>query len=233
MKILIFILFLSSNVLANLVEISTVDNSIRKDIRYFSHYNFVGTKIDGYKAAKCFLEEKTARALSDVQNYLLDQGYSLLVYDCYRPQKAVDHFVRWSQSEDRKMKTAFYPTLKKENLFDLGYIAKKSGHTTGRTVDLTIINSSLGPLKYSIPKEHTKCFEKDHFDDHTVDMGGAYDCFHEVSHTENMLISKEHLKNRMILKQAMEKFGFKNYSKEWWHYSFVSSKSTRYKQDVE
>ena len=132
-------LLFSFKVYSQLVEIETVDKSIKKSIQYFSNYNFVGEIIDGYKSSKCFLVEGAANALSLVQKELNKQNFSLLIYDCYRPQKAVDHFIKWSKTKDKKMKIAFYPRLRKQDLFKLGYIAKKSGHTTGRSLDLTVI----------------------------------------------------------------------------------------------
>ena len=229
---ILFILF-SSATYPGLVDIERVDKTIKKDIRYFSKYNFVGEFIDGYKAPKCLLEESAAMALSKVQKELSAKAMSLLVYDCYRPQKAVDHFIRWSQSETNEMKVAFYPNLKKENLFKLGYIAKQSGHTTGRSVDLTLISLDSSIKIYRDENIMTNCASENHFKDNSLDMGSAYDCFHEISHTQTHLISEQQMKNRLLLKEVMEKYGFYNYSKEWWHYTFMSKNPKRYNQDVE
>ncbi|MCR3754293.1 M15 family metallopeptidase [Lentzea californiensis] len=125
------------------------DPTIRHDIRYYTAHNFVGTRVDGYRAPLCILTRQAAKALRGVQREVLRQGYTLKVYDCYRPQRAVDHFVRWARDlADQRMKAEFYPRVDKTRLFEDGYIAEKSGHSRGSTLDLTIVKL---PPRYQRP----------------------------------------------------------------------------------
>ncbi|MPY63015.1 M15 family metallopeptidase, partial [Streptomyces spongiae] len=122
------------------VALGTVDPTILEDIRYFTRHNFVGERVDGYQQPLCILTRPAAEALHKAQTELLRQGYTLKVYDCYRPQRAVDHFVRWAKDlDDQRMKTEFYPQVDKTRLFTDGYIAEKSGHSRGSTMDLTLV----------------------------------------------------------------------------------------------
>lgn len=172
---------------------------IAYDIRYYGEYNFVGARVDGYKAPVAIASAKAAAALKAVQAELKPKGYGLLVLDAYRPQKAVHHFKRWAQdAKDTKMKKEFYPKLDKKNLFKLGFIASKSAHSRGSAVDLTLISLKTGK---------------------PVDMGGSFDFFGDVSHHGTKRITAKQTANRNILKNAMSKHGFVPYGKEWWHYS--------------
>ena len=204
------------------VDIREIDPSIILDIRYYTGRNFVGARVDGYEAAKCYLTVQAARALAQVQAELLDSSLSLIIYDCYRPQSAVDHFLRWSKApEDNRTKKEFYPTLNKKDLFKSGYIAKKSGHSRGSTVDLTIVAlDSYQPDSFKPGQDQTACYLPAHlrFNDGSLDMGTAFDCFHSLSHTENSLVGAEQAANRRLLKNVMEKHGFVNYRREWWHF---------------
>jgi len=184
------------------VSLASIEPSIQIDAKYFGTDNFVGARIDGYQANKCFLTRGAAESLAAAHRELKKNGLGLKVFDCYRPQKAVDHFVKWAKDPAaEKNKSKFYPSVPKSELFERGYIADKSGHSRGSTVDLTLVK--LG-------KKSTE-----------LDMGTIWDFFDERSHTESPLVSEESRKNRQILKEALGKFGFKNYSKEWWHYSLV------------
>ena len=127
------------------VPLEDVDATILQDMRYATKYNFVGRRIDGYRDPVCILHRRAARALKRAQNELRDQGYTLKVYDCYRPQRAVDHFVRWSENGSQKMKREFYPRVDKARVFDLGYVARRSGHSRGSTVDLTLVKLPAKP----------------------------------------------------------------------------------------
>jgi len=168
-------------------------------VRYYSEYNFVGARIDGYKAPYAIMTAKAAEALKAVSEEVNALGYELKIYDAYRPAKAVSHFVRWSKdAKDTKMKKWFYPDIDKKNLFKLGYIATKSGHSRGSTVDLTLVYKKTGKV---------------------VDMGSNYDFLGEISHHGSKQITKKQTDNRNVLKRTMEKHGFKAYSKEWWHYT--------------
>jgi D-alanyl-D-alanine dipeptidase len=180
------------------VYVTDVIPTAQLEIRYFSDDNFVGTVIDGYEAPKAILTIEAAQALKKAADTLEEQGYYIKIFDAYRPQRAVDHFVRWAKDlDDTKMKEKYYPDLDKSVLFELGYIAEKSGHSRGSTVDLTLIEISTG-------KE--------------VDMGSGFDFFGEISNHGTDLITAEQEKNRNILRDAMVDAGFEVYPEEWWHY---------------
>jgi D-alanyl-D-alanine dipeptidase len=205
------------------VDIQKVIPEIVLDIRYYSVHNFVGERVDGYLAPKCFLTKEAAEALSKVQKDIEPFSLSLKIYDCYRPQRAVNHFVRWAtEIENTKTMKEFYPTVDKRNLFKDGYIADKSGHSRGSTLDLTIV-----PLPVPVQPQYTpgqKLYEcylpaAERFADNGIDMGTGFDCFHELSHTANSNISHQQKINRLLLKSLMEKHGFKNYDMEWWHFT--------------
>ena len=161
--------------------------SIRQDIRYRTAHNFIGRRIDGYREARCIVTRQTAEALARVQAGVLKQGYTLKVYDCYRPQRAVDQFVRWGKRlSDQKMKAEFYPRVRKSRVFKEGYIAEKSGHSRGSTVDLTLVKRSSRRKDgtYRPGQKLVDCagpFSK-RFRDCSVDMGTGYDCFDVRSH---------------------------------------------------
>jgi D-alanyl-D-alanine dipeptidase len=205
------------------VDIQKVIPEIVLDIRYYSVHNFVGERVDGYLAPKCFLTKEAAEALSKVQNDMEPFSLSLKIYDCYRPQRAVNHFARWAtEIENTKTMKEFYPTVDKHNLFKDGYIADKSGHSRGSTLDLTIV-----PLPVPVQPQYTpgqelhECYlpAAKRFADNSIDMGTGFDCFHELSHTANSNISHQQKINRLLLKSLMEKHGFKNYDMEWWHFT--------------
>lgn len=182
-----------------LVDVREIEPSIRADIRYVGSNNFVGTPVDGYEAAKCLLSRPAAEALASVQRDLAAEGLGLLVYDCYRPQRAVDHFVRWAaDTTDLSTKAEFYPNVDKARLFAEGYIAERSGHSRGSTADLTLVSDDTAE---------------------PVDMGTPYDFFDPRSHTESSEVTDEQLANRLRLRDAMEAGRFQNYTAEWWHYT--------------
>ena len=169
------------------------------EIRYYSTYNFVGDRIDGYEEPVALLTKEAAAALNEVSAELLEKGYRLKIYDAYRPQEAVTNFVEWAQDEDdTRMKEYFYPELEKDVLFPQGYIAEHSGHSRGSTVDLTLFDMTT---------------EKE------VDMGGTFDYFGELSHPDYTDITEEQYANRMILREAMMNHGFKPLEEEWWHFT--------------
>lgn len=207
----------------DIVSLTEVEPSIRHDPRYFGPHNFVGTKIDGYHAPKCLLTHAAADALRQAQAEFAAFGFTIKVYDCYRPQRAVDHFVRWAKDlKNTKMKAEFYPNVKKEHLFMDGYIAERSGHSRASTVDLTIIPIGAKPTRsYKDGEKLTDCRSpvKTRFPDNGLDMGTGYDCFDPLAHTANMRLTAEQRKNRLLLKAVLEKHGFENYEKEWWHFT--------------
>lgn len=183
------------------------DTRILLEMAYATSQNFVGRKIQDYLKPVCIMTQEAHDALIQVQNALdtyaeEDTQYRLKIFDAYRPVNAVNDFKQWSLDEsDIKMKDCYYPDFNKRDLFTLGYIAEKSGHSRGSTVDLTIVK--LQP-------------NSDHLE---LDMGTAFDFFGELSHTLNPNISETAKKNRLLLKTLMEEHGFENYHKEWWHFT--------------
>lgn len=182
------------------VYIKEVVPDILLDMRYAGSNNFTGTPIEGYLEPKAILSEPAAEALFKVQQELKNQGMCLKIFDAYRPQRAVNHFIAWAgNKEDTLMKPHFYPKVEKKDLFNLGYIASRSGHSRGSTVDLTLVDSSTGE---------------------ELDMGSSYDLFDRISHHNTTGINQEQKQNRELLKHTMMKYGFVPYPKEWWHYTF-------------
>ena len=172
---------------------------IVQEIRYFSTYNFVGDRIDGYEEPCSLLTLQAARALKSVSNEAAVMGYRLKIFDTYRPARAVKHFVLWGIDDlDTKMKPFFYPDLQKQDLFAQGYIASKSSHSRGSTVDLTLLDMSTG-------KE--------------LDMGSPFDFFSEVSHPDYKGVTDEQYDNRMSLRKIMVRSGFVPIDCEWWHFT--------------
>ncbi|QHF94783.1 D-alanyl-D-alanine dipeptidase [Streptomyces sp. NHF165] len=205
------------------VALSDVAPTIRQDIRYFTPHNFVGEPVDGYRSPMCLVTEDTARALARAQRAFLRQGYTLKVYDCYRPQRAVDHFVRWAADpEATKMKGEFYPRVAKDRLFEDGYIAEKSGHSRGSTVDLTLAKLPAAPTRPYVPGEPlTPCYapKDERFPDNSVDAGTGFDCFDTLSHTDDPRVTPAQRANRQLLKKGLERQGFTNLPEEWWHFT--------------
>ena len=203
------------------VVLKDVDPTILHDIRYFTAHNFVGTRVDGYHQPLCILTRPAALALRKVQREMLKQGYTLKVYDCYRPQRAVDHFVRWAEDlADQRMKAEFYPRVDKTRLFEDGYIAEKSGHSRGSTLDLTIVRLPARHQRPYVPGERlVDCAAPQRFPDNTVNMGTGYDCFDTLSHTDDPRITGQARENRQLLKSSMVRAGFRNLPEEWWHFT--------------
>lgn len=169
------------------------------EIRYYSTYNFIGDRINGYEEPIAILTKEAAAKLKEVSDELVNRGYRLKIYDAYRPQRAVMHFANWAKDlDDTRMKKYFYPNLNKNVLFAEGYIDYYSGHSRGSTVDLTLFDMNL---------------EKE------VDMGGTFDYFGEESHPDYKGITEKQYNNRMILRDAMVNHGFKPLSTEWWHFT--------------
>ncbi|MET7641245.1 M15 family metallopeptidase [Streptomyces sp. NPDC005438] len=205
------------------VSLRSVDPTILHEIRYPTPHNFVGEPVDGYREPLCIVTRDTARALHKAQRSFLRKGYSLKVYDCYRPQRAVDHFVRWAEDlDDERMKAEFYPRVEKNRLFEDGYIAEKSGHSRGSTVDLTLVRLPAKPTRPYVPGEPLKsCFAPKHerFPDNSLDMGTGFDCFDTLSHTLDPRIKGKQRANRLLLKNGLERVGFGNLPEEWWHFT--------------
>lgn len=205
------------------IDIMEVIPTAILDIRYATHHNFVGVPVDGYQAPRCFLTKKAAYALAQVQEELKPLSLSIKIYDCYRPRRAVEHFVRWARDiGDTKTMKEFYPTVDKRNLFRDGYIAERSGHSRGSTVDLTVVPVPVPDQEPYIPGQPLfECYlpAGKRFKDNSLDMGTGFDCFHRFSHTANRDMGSQQRANRLLLKTLMEKNGFKNYELEWWHYT--------------
>ena len=185
------------------VEInSLLPNSIppiENDIRYFTDNNFVGKPIEGYNANKAMMTIEAAQALAEVQIDLVKNGMGLKIFDAYRPQRAVDHFVRWAMDiEDTVKKEQFYPNVKKSNLFREGYIAEQSGHSRGSTVDLTMVNLENG---------------------REIDMGSPWDFFDPISWPSSTAVTRQQRANRRVLQTIMLEHGFRPIAEEWWHFT--------------
>ena len=175
---------------------------IVQEIRYYSTYNFIGDRIDGYEEPCALLTVEAARALKAVSSELIVQGYRLKVFDAYRPACAVKHFVLWGiEDQDVRMKPYFYPDLEKQELFARGYIAKQSSHSRGSAVDLTLLDMRTG---------------------REVDMGSSFDLFSELSHPDSRLVTEEQYENRMFLQSAMTRNGFTPIDCEWWHFALAN-----------
>ena len=179
-----------------------VDRHIRgviTDLRYFSDNNFVGKPIEGYRANRAILTSEAIHALGAVQKDLNEFGLGIKLYDAYRPQQSVDHFVRWShEPAATETKPAYYPNVEKSELFDLGYISEHSGHSRGSTVDMTIVDLKTGT---------------------ELDMGSPFDLFDPVSWPNAQMLSLDQRAHRLLLAEIMQKHGFKPYPKEWWHFT--------------
>ena len=172
---------------------------IVQEIRYYSTYNFVGERIDGYEEPIALLTREAARALKAVSSEMIVKGYRLKIFDAYRPVTAVRHFILWGiEDQDLRMKPYFYPEVEKGELFSKGYIAKRSSHSRGSTVDLTLLDMTSGQ---------------------EVDMGSPFDLFGPRSHPDYRGVSQEQYENRMFLRSAMLRHGFQPLDCEWWHFT--------------
>ena len=189
---------------ANLIDIRVLVPDIAEDIKYAGSDNFVGQPVDGYRAAKCLLLHPVATALARVEQHLRAQHLRLRIWDCYRPARAVAHFVRWAHDlDDQRSKAQHYPTLDKSQLLG-DYIAPISGHSRGSTVDLTLERCAT---------DNTLCAP--------LDMGTDFDFFDVRAHTDAPDISATQRANRRLLRDAMERGGFRSYPMEWWHYTYA------------
>ena len=184
---------------SDFVNISEEIPDLILEIRYFSSYNFVGDRIDGYHAPIALMTKESAAALKNASDNLVAKGYRLKIFDAYRPQTAVNHFIRWAEDvDDVRMKEYFYPDVDKSLLFELEFICAKSSHSRGSTVDLTLLDMQSGL---------------------EVDMGGTFDWFGDLSYPDYPDISDAQKENRRILRDAMMDAGFKPFDTEWWHFT--------------
>lgn len=195
---------------AGMVDVATLSPGIRIDMRYAGSDNFIGDPVDGYQASRCYLLRPVAEALARVQASLRERGESLLIFDCYRPVRAVQHFVRWAKDiDDQRNKARHYPNVDKRRLFAEGYIAERSGHSRGATVDLGLLH----------------CPAQDRCE--PVDMGTEFDLFDARAHTASPEVAPAQRDNRRSLLQAMQAEGFVNYPLEWWHYTWQPEPTPR------
>lgn len=205
------------------VSLSDVDPTILQEIRYITPHNFTGDPVDGYLAPMCILTRPAAEALSRAQQDFLERGYTLKVYDCYRPQRAVNDFVGWAANLiDQRMKAEFYPRVDKSTLFADGYIAERSGHSRGSTLDVTLVPLPAGQTPPYLPGQPlVDCAapQPDRFPDNSIDMGTGFDCFDTLAHTLDPRIDGDQAKNRLLLVEGLQRQGFVNYDKEWWHFT--------------
>ncbi len=205
------------------VYLRDVDPTIRQDMRYATSYNFTGRRVPGYRAAECVLTRQAAAALERVQAALRPRGYSLKVYDCYRPVRAVQAFMRWAADPSRReMKRVFYPRVDKGRVIELGYVAARSSHSRGSTMDLTIVRADAPRHKVYTARTVTgSCIapRAGRPPDNSLDFGTGYDCFDVLSHTANPAIRGAARRHRALLVRAMTRQGFVNYDKEWWHFT--------------
>jgi len=181
------------------VDAATVVPGLVVDMRYAGSHNFIGRRIDGYESGRCLLTRQAAEALTKVQRELSSRRFGLKVFDCYRPVRAVSHFVRWARDHaDTATKDAYYPEVAKRHLFKRGYIASRSGHSRGSTLDLTVIRRDDG---------------------RELDMGTSFDFFSPRSWPSSMAVTPAQRANRMLLAGAMTRAGFRSLHTEWWHFT--------------
>lgn len=237
-KCQIFFLLILINFLVNVnsilpdgfVYVQDIDSTIQVNLKYFTEDNFIGRKIPNYYANKAILTKEAAIALSKAQKYFLSLGYSIVIYDSYRPQSSVNYFVKWmNDSEDLKRKSYHYPYVSKEEMKGV-YVATKSGHSKGSTVDLTLIPVDKVPQKIAIKK--TRKFggkEYPFLDDGTIDCGTSFDLMDPLSHGDNELLNifdpdggYNYMENRELIKKGMSKAGFQVLEEEWWHFTLIN-----------
>ena len=211
----------------DLVYLRDIDPSIAQDMRYASRDNFVGQPLPGYDAPECVLRRDAALALQKVQADLASQHLSLKTYDCYRPTRAVAAMARWAQDNrtgrDNGATKRFYPALEKRTLFAAGYIAARSAHSTGTAIDLTLIKlPAWTKPPYDTGAAYGPCTAPaaQRAPDNSLDMGTGFDCFDVKSHTSSGAITAEQKRARGLLLAAMRAHGFKNYFREWWHFTY-------------
>lgn len=207
------------------VRLADVDATIPQEMRYAADHNFVGSPITGYDAASCWMTRQAADALTRAQAAAVAQGYTLKIYDCYRPQRAVDEFAAWAEdSNATTMQAEFYPRVSKPELFPAGYIAAKSGHSRGSTVDVTLVplpGATSPAWTPGDPLVDCTAPVEQRFPDTSIDMGTGFDCFDPLANTANPEISATAAANRATLVTIMAEAGFTNLPEEWWHYTLA------------
>lgn len=207
------------------VYLRDIAPSIVQDIRYATFHNFVGRPIDGYNANECILTGQAATLLAGIQERLVAGGFSLIVWDCYRPARAVADFKSWGgDPTDQAAKAEFYPNEDKAQFFKRGYLASRSRHSSGSTVDLGIMPlDSAGLAIAPMTDPPIACFAPygERYDDHALDFGTGYDCLDPVSSFDDPTVTADAKHNRATLRQLMTAAGFIPYDKEWWHFELA------------
>ena len=222
--IILFVSLVNAELPEGFVYLSDEVPHIQIDLRYAKDNNFLGRKVFGYQNApsnKAIVTKQVALALREAEEVFNQDGFSIVLYDAYRPQKSVDDFVIWAKDiKDNKMKEDFYPRVDKAKLFALGYISKKSSHTRGSTVDISLIplGKKVQPVK--ILKRKFQDIQFSYYDDGTIDMGTSFDLFDIGSHYNNPIVKGEYKIRRAYLRYVMEQCGFKGYDSEWWHFTY-------------
>jgi D-alanyl-D-alanine dipeptidase len=209
------------------VYLRDIDPSIIQDMRYATPDNFTGAKVPGYEAPQCILQREAAAALKRAQDHAKSKGYSLKVYDCYRPVRAVQAFMAWASSKTNDTKR-YYPHLAKSQLVP-GYIASQSGHSTGASLDLTLV--PLSPeAKAPAEGSNADCTAAEPAQrnpDDSIDMGTSFDCFDPKANTASPMTTPQQRRARNLLKSILEPEGFENYPQEWWHFTYTGAKDRR------
>eukprot|EP01022_Parablepharisma_sp_SALTPOND_P000912 TRINITY_DN105242_c0_g1_i1.p4 TRINITY_DN105242_c0_g1~~TRINITY_DN105242_c0_g1_i1.p4 ORF type:complete len:277 (+),score=24.93 TRINITY_DN105242_c0_g1_i1:1082-1912(+) len=206
------------------VYIQDIDPTIRVNLKYFNGDNFVGRQIPCYNANKGILTKEAATALAKAQEEFNKDNYCILVYDAYRPQCAVDYFVNWlKRSNDERNKPYYYPRVNKKDFLEKGYVASKSGHSRGSTLDMTLIKCERNYLKRAIPEmRNFEGFILPFMADKSIDTGTGFDLMDEASHVINGIVTDLHNNNRVYISKVMTSVGFKVLEEEWWHFTLIN-----------
>ncbi|EOX8565926.1 M15 family metallopeptidase [Salmonella bongori] len=207
------------------VDITTVAPDVQVDIRYFTSHNFIGRPIKGYNAPVCLLTRSAANAVKQVADRLHPFGLTLKIYDCYRPQTAVNDFLAWAKDPSQEqMKNEFYPQVEKSRLFEEGYLAAHSSHSRGSTLDLTIVplGSEIPTYEPGQPLMDCAAPAEQRSPDNSLDFGTGFDCFSPLSHPNNTMITPQQRANRLLLQTLMREAGFMPLDTEWWHFTLAN-----------
>lgn len=211
---------------AGFVRLHDIAPEVFQDMRYAGAFNFTGARVAGYEAAQCILWRPAAEALARAQARLAAEGFRLKVYDCYRPARAVAAFVAWSKARGRDdMKPVFYPALDKSRLFALGYISLRSRHSRGIAVDVGLVRAADPDLPTPVRAGACDGPRDARANKSSLDLGTAFDCFSDRSATADPTIPAEARANRGRLRHALEREGFRNYAREWWHFEFADPRA--------
>ncbi|MGA7324976.1 MAG: M15 family metallopeptidase [Rhodomicrobium sp.] len=216
----------TNNLPSGFVYLRDVASNIRQDMRYATPQNFTGRPVPGYEAAECVLKKSAAEALKTAEARAKEQGLSLKVYDCYRPARAVRAFLDWAKQPQGEQPPWYHPHIRKSVLVP-AYIAATSSHSSGAAVDVTLVSSTSNASGPSQPLAGDCTVASGSDRDGSLNMGTAFDCFDPKARTDSALITRQQRKNRRILKEILERSGFKNYPGEWWHFALSDARDSR------